>query len=227
MKFKMKNLLAALGVSFLLAGCFDDPKKQDADSSQTPVEQKQPQTGEKPEEKSSGQGSEESKISSENIDKSEKVVDVTDKKKEQSVSTTHVDKEEKSVIHLEKEEKTELLKTSKPDEQHKMIEKRHKPEKSVTQKSFVAASREAKLGKSTTHSATKSKSTKRRQDVNGTYENGKLVSNFSPEELRVGAQVPMSDNEIRQQKIQCRYPFMSQEEVAENNCGVKTVTISY
>lgn len=210
MKFKMKNLLAVLGISFLLAGCFDDPKKQDADSSQTPVEQKQSQTGEK----SSEQRSEESKTSSEKVDKSEKTAEAEHKK-------------DKSATHLEKEEKAELVKTNKTAGSSKIIEKRHKPEKSVTKKSFVAVSHDEKLENKTKHSVAKSKSAKRRQDVNGTYENGKLVSNFSPEELRVGAQVPMSDNEIRQQKMQCRYPFMSQQEIAENNCGVKTVTISY
>ncbi|WGE50914.1 hypothetical protein NYR68_00555 [Actinobacillus equuli subsp. haemolyticus] len=205
MKFKMKNLLAVLGVSFLLAGCFDDAKKQDADSSQMPVEQKQPQTGVKSEEKSSEQRSGEDKTSSEKNDKSDKTADV-DKKKE---------------------DKAELVKTNKAAESHKFIEKHHKSEKSVTKKSFVAVSHEKKAENKTKRSVAKSKSAKRRQNINGTYENGKLVSNFSPEELRVGAQVPMSDNEIRQQKMQCRYPFMSQQEVAENNCGVKTVTISY
>lgn len=202
----MKNLLAVLGVSFLLAGCFDDKRMQNADSSQMPVEQKQPQTGVKSEEKSSEQRIRDDKTSSEKSDKSDKAADA-DKKKEDTA---------------------ELVKANKVTESHKFIEKRHKSEKSITRKSFVAISHEKKAENKTKRSVVKSKSAnKRRQAVNGTYENGKLVSNFSPEELRVGAQVPMSDNEIRQQKMQCRYPFMSQQEVAENNCSVKNVMISY
>ncbi|WP_150539358.1 hypothetical protein [Actinobacillus vicugnae] len=197
----MKNLLVALGASFLLAGCFDEPKKQDADSAQKPAEQSQAEAGVKSEEKTSKQKNAEERSSSE---KSDKAVN-TDKSEAKAVAPSITEAKSSTVKSVTGRDKN--------------TEKRHKPEKSVVKKS-VSSSHVTKL-------ANKTKSAKRRKDVDGTYENGKLVSNFSPEELRVGAQTPMTANEILHEKMQCRYPFMSQQEIADNNCGVKTVTISY
>lgn len=209
----MKNLLAVLGVSFLLAACFDDSKKQDIDSGQMPIEQKQPQTDVNAEEKPSEQRREEARPSLEKIDQSKKTADV-DKKNIQSITPP------------QKEENV-LVKKNKPVSQQKVVGKQRKLEKSTSKKSFTTASREMKLESNSKGLSAKSVPIRHTRDVSGTYENGKQISNFSPEELRVGAQVPMSDNEIRQEKIQCRYPFMSPQEIAENNCGIKNVTISY
>lgn len=49
------------------------------------------------------------------------------------------------------------------------------------------------------------------------------VSNFSMEELRLGAQQPQSAEEIRFEKLRCRHPLMSQAELEANGCLPKRV----
>lgn len=49
------------------------------------------------------------------------------------------------------------------------------------------------------------------------------VSNFSMEELRVGAQRPLDDSVIQYFKSQCRYAFMSDREIIANRCEVKKI----
>ncbi len=71
-----------------------------------------------------------------------------------------------------------------------------------------------------------SKVNKKITENDGTYEDGKLVSNFSEEELRLGAQKPLSKEEIRYFKMQCRYALMSEQEIIENGCQSKKVAIS-
>lgn len=55
----------------------------------------------------------------------------------------------------------------------------------------------------------------------GTYENGNLVSNFTEEELRVGAQRPLTKDEIRYYKSLCRYAYMSEQDIIDNQCESK------
>lgn len=49
------------------------------------------------------------------------------------------------------------------------------------------------------------------------------VSNFSMEELRVGAQRIPDKSEVLYSKSQCRYAFMSDRDVIENRCEVKKI----
>lgn len=60
----------------------------------------------------------------------------------------------------------------------------------------------------------------------GIYENGKLVSNFTEEELRLGAQRPLTKDEIQYYKSLCRYAYMSDQDVIENHCEAKKVRFS-
>ncbi|WP_303817792.1 hypothetical protein [Actinobacillus minor] len=71
-----------------------------------------------------------------------------------------------------------------------------------------------------------SKVNKEIPENDGTYEDGKLVSNFSEEELRLGAQKPLSKEEIKYFKLQCRYALMSEQDIIENGCQSKKVAIS-
>ncbi len=71
-----------------------------------------------------------------------------------------------------------------------------------------------------------SKVNKKIPENDGTYEDGKLVSNFSEEELRLGAQKPLSKEEIKYFKLQCRYALMSEQDIIENGCQSKKVAIS-
>lgn len=59
--------------------------------------------------------------------------------------------------------------------------------------------------------------------INSEIENE--VSNFSMEELRLGAQKIPDKSEIQYFKSQCRYAFMSDKDVIENKCDVKKVSI--
>lgn len=52
------------------------------------------------------------------------------------------------------------------------------------------------------------------------------VSNFSMEELRVGAQRVLDKAEVQYYKSQCRYAFMSDRDVIENRCEAKKVSIT-
>lgn len=71
-----------------------------------------------------------------------------------------------------------------------------------------------------------SKVNKEIPENDGIYEDGKLVSNFSEEELRLGAQKPLSKEEIKYFKLQCRYALMSEQDIIENGCQSKKVAIS-
>ena len=55
----------------------------------------------------------------------------------------------------------------------------------------------------------------------GIYENGQLVSNFTEEELRLGAQSPLTKDEIQYYKSLCRYAYMSEQDVIDNRCEYK------
>ncbi|WP_425591869.1 hypothetical protein [Haemophilus parahaemolyticus] len=60
----------------------------------------------------------------------------------------------------------------------------------------------------------------------GIYENGQLVSNFTEEELRLGAQRPLTKDEIQYYKSLCRYAYMSDQDVIENHCQAKKISFS-
>ena len=60
----------------------------------------------------------------------------------------------------------------------------------------------------------------------GIYENSKLVSNFTEEEFRLGAQRPLTKDEIQYYKSLCRYAYMSDQDVIENHCEAKKVRFS-
>ena len=55
----------------------------------------------------------------------------------------------------------------------------------------------------------------------GIYENGQLFSNFTEEELRLGAQRPLTKDEIQYYKSLCRYAYMSEQDVIDNRCEYK------
>lgn len=55
----------------------------------------------------------------------------------------------------------------------------------------------------------------------GTYDNDHLVSNFTEEELRLGAQRPLTKDEIRYYKSLCRYAYMSEQDIIDNQCESK------
>jgi len=62
---------------------------------------------------------------------------------------------------------------------------------------------------------------KRKSNNDGTYDNDHLVSNFTEEELRLGAQRPLTKDEIQYYKSLCRYAYMSEQDVIDNRCEYK------
>lgn len=53
-----------------------------------------------------------------------------------------------------------------------------------------------------------------------------MVSSFSMEELRLGAQRSPTKDEIQHLKRQCRYAYMTEQDVIENNCFAKKVSMA-
>lgn len=53
-----------------------------------------------------------------------------------------------------------------------------------------------------------------------------MVSSFSMEELRLGAQRSPTKDEIQHLKRQCRYAYMTEQDVIENNCSAKKVNMA-
>ena len=53
-----------------------------------------------------------------------------------------------------------------------------------------------------------------------------MVSSFSMEELRLGAQRSPTKDEIQYLKRQCRYAYMTEQDVIENNCSAKKVNMA-
>ena len=53
-----------------------------------------------------------------------------------------------------------------------------------------------------------------------------MVSSFSMEELRLGAQRSPTKDEIQHLKRQCRYTYMTEQDVIENNCSAKKVNMA-
>nr|WP_314740065.1 hypothetical protein [uncultured Haemophilus sp.] len=104
-------------------------------------------------------------------------------------------------------------KNSKPNE--RKVEKQ-----SVEKRTNLAATKEVKETKPTVRNP--------KSDHNdGTYdENGNLISNFTPEELRVGAQRSLTKNEIQYYKSLCRYAYMSDQDVIDNHCEAKKISFT-
>ena len=104
-------------------------------------------------------------------------------------------------------------KNSKPNE--RKVEKQ-----SVEKRTNLAATKEVKETKPTVRNP--------KSDHNdGTYdENGNLISNFTPEEWRVGAQRSLTKNEIQYYKSLCRYAYMSDQDVIDNHCEAKKISFT-
>lgn len=175
-----------------------------------------------------------------NIVSSEQAKEHLPKIKESSSSLTQasVSKASKNISKpVKKNEQPKVVKnvTSKPS-----LPKEDKEDKKVMKNHTVTASKK-KLQESKPSNSTKLEVVKEEKVVtklppakvepkanesDGTYENGQLVSNFTIEELRLGAPRPLSKEEIKYFKRLCRYALMSEQEIIENGCQTKKVTFS-
>lgn len=80
-----------------------------------------------------------------------------------------------------------------------------------------AKNESSKTAKSSSKDAAKSEA---KSDENA------MVSSFSMEELRLGAQRSPTKDEIQHLKRQCRYAYMTEQDVIENNCSAKKVNMA-
>lgn len=123
------------------------------------------------------------------------------------------------VAPLEKQTKlSERGNNNKPEaEVKKAATKQTRSESNKSTESKVSSKQTESLAKVKNPSAVKV------AENDGTYENGQLVSTFTEEELRVGAQKSLTKDEIQYYKSLCRYAYMSEQDVIENRCESKKV----
>lgn len=109
--------------------------------------------------------------------------------------------------------KVETEKTSLVKEESR-LEDKAKPAKNAK---ASAKNESSKTAKSSSKDAAKSEA---ESDENA------MVSSFSMEELRLGAQRSPTKDEIQHLKRQCRYAYMTEQDVIENNCSAKKVNMA-
>ena len=222
----MKKIIATLGLSALLIGCFEVSKETDS----TPKVTEQA----KPKEKNERQVS-----VSDNADEARKAdVKLEDDKSEErgkpentSDNTPPANETATSKVLEDVVSPAEQMKKESPVVAKFATGERIKAETLLIEKNNTSAKKSEEGGRNTYINVKTLNTPKQKVLVEkhpeGTYENGQFVSNFSLEELRVGAQIPMSATEIVHQKVRCRYPNMSEKDIKENNCEPKQVTVSY
>lgn len=145
------------------------------------------------------------------------------KSNEQPVLSNKEDKGNKVSV---KSDKTDKATKKAPRAEANITAKNNKPnerkveKQAVEKRTNLAATKEVKETKSTVRNT--------KSDHNdGTYdENGHLISNFTPEELRVGAQRSLTKDEIQYYKSLCRYAYMSDQDVIDNHCEAKKISFT-
>lgn len=218
----MKHLLKTLGLAFLLTGCFDDNAKNAEKTTASTAEMPQslssntvPNTenkaGEKLEEKSSTSSKEEqakTETTSSVVENNEKATSILTPKADNEVKKTLEPKGKRHFEAKATQAKTfhklrqEPLDNVRPTHHKKPNQKYHKSAKPIEHK---VLSQKLKTARNENHEYTR--------------------SGYSAEELRVGAQQPMSHQEINYLKMKCVYPFMSEAEIKANHCEVKKVIV--
>ncbi len=172
------------------------------------------------------------------IEKVEKVE--TKKENVESNSEQAQSKETGSQVATEKTAQDDKVITKKIAESEtkstiaKLVENEPEKEESKTAKAVrnnaakadAAPLEQAKQGKVVRKADVKQAKVARNSDNGVVYENNKRISNFSAEELRVGAQKSLTKDEIQYFKSICRYALMSEQEIIDNRCEAKRVTIS-
>lgn len=134
-------------------------------------------------------------------------------------------KEKDKIEVLSSTKKNKELAKIKINEQNGQTKLKQAEKLKSSEKASVVSLQDEKESKSKEKTAL-IKTPSKKEENEGSYDNGKLVSNFSEEELRLGAQKPLSKEEIKYFKMQCRYALMSEKEIIENGCQSKKVAIS-
>ncbi|MGX2957207.1 hypothetical protein ACWIYZ_08985 [Ursidibacter arcticus] len=247
----MKKILSILSLSFILSGCFDEPKKEM--TSTTPAE-KSEQTVDSTEKVATSvenvveknQTTEMASAKDEKTaavalnDENKASVDMT--KSENKTSTEMAKSEDKTSTDIAKSGNSATAKKSEDSENSKKVaitenatrNKNVEKEKNVASQKALASTQDSKkaekhiqrkISNSDTLSNTPLPKAEARKVTINTNVIEQQDSGLSDEEKRVGYQRTLSDTEINYLKSQCRYAFMSEKEVFQYNCAAKKVII--
>lgn len=199
----MNKLIMILATVFIITAC-DQPKQPDS----TQKESSQNTTNTATEITSDSKAVEDEKVDSKKLDSTETADKKTQKDEVQKPEELPqkdgqqtVLKQAELITENDKKDLTEVNNLTKITQNHIVT-----AEPSVARKSTkVTQEKKRKIQKKRKYNS----------EING----------LSAEERRVGAQRVLTSDEIKYFKMQCRYPYMSAKEIAENNCGVKVVKV--
>ncbi|MGY4675598.1 hypothetical protein ACWIVU_08685 [Ursidibacter arcticus] len=213
----MKKILSILSLSFILSGCFDEPKKEMA--STTPAEKSEKAVD----------SSEKVTTSIENVVEKNQTTEITSAKDEKEVAQSN-DKESKISENT--------VKSEDPVVENKPINTENSKNISLNthSKGNIQPSESGKeVAEDTTNSLQSKEAVEQQQNavdkqnkVSKKIQENKSTREItlSDEEKRVGYQKVLSDKEIEYLKSKCQYHLMSEKELKEYNCMVKKVIIA-
>ncbi|MGX2970143.1 hypothetical protein [Ursidibacter sp. B-7004-1] len=212
----MKKILSILSLSFILSGCFDEPKKEMA--STTPAEK-----------------------SEKTVDSTEKVAtsveNVVEKNQTTEISSAKGEKEAAQSNDKESKTSENTVKSEDPVVENKPINTENSKNISLTthSKGNIQPSESGKeVAEDTTNSLQSKEAVEQQQNavdkqnkVSKKIQENKSTREItlSDEEKRVGYQKVLSDKEIEYLKSKCQYQFMSDKEMKQYDCMVKKVII--
>ncbi|MGX2950117.1 hypothetical protein ACWIUA_04295 [Ursidibacter sp. B-7004-1] len=230
----MKKTLSILSLSFILSGCFDEPKKEMA--STTPAEKSEQIVD----------STEKVATSVENVVEKDQKTEMPSAKDEKTTAVALNDENKASMDITKSEDKTskEIAKSETPAVAKKSEDSDNNQKVSITENSTRDKNVDSQKTLASTQDSKKAeKNTQRKISNSDTLSNTPLPkaearkvtintnvieqqdSGLSAEEIRVGYQRVLSDSEITYLKSQCRYAFMSEKEVLQYNCAAKKVII--
>lgn len=250
----MKHLLAIFGLSVLLTGCFEQnasaptPETNEKASVESPSTTENTSSDTKTAPATVQQNAEKSQPS-DKIEAPAAVLPKVEKPKAEEGKADKASVEKTKVQAVEKAETTakpEVKAEARPQASEKKTATTEAAPK-VEKAAETRANNTKRENPNRTHNAAQAQSKKVRnakvegkpevklasfakESTNSTAlpkaerEEEPQVSNFSMEELRLGAQRSPTIDEIQHLKRQCRYAYMSEQDVIVNNCSAKKVS---
>lgn len=218
----MKKIFALLGASLALSGCFDEPKKESSQPNQSTASAATSTASEMPSSTSSLASSDKSTAAETSTQVANSSAQSSSSASSSSGAAT--DKPESQLPALKTEAKTETkteTQAASTDSHRTKLDsasdKSHQTQTETAPKnaSKVNAKKQAQTTKPAPHRTKALKNTSTQEKYTG--------SGLSPEEIRVGYQQALNNDEINYLKQQCRYPFMSDKDLVKYRCAVKKV----
>lgn len=226
----MKNIFGILGLSLLLTGCFEQPKteKTDTQTTENKVEVKQ-----ETQEQTTSHSVIVESAKTENLETvTNNIVESVEKTTEDIKELAENVKQEvvntpsnndvvktldsiKSELVVETKEMKENVETDLPVVTQSIIEKEENIVKEVS----------GTVGTTNVVSNVHRKNVNKNAKTKSTRKLTNNTNGLSPEEQRVGAQRPLTSDEIAELKYKCRYSIMSEKELKFYNCGEKKAIV--